>query len=374
MGPKTGTGRPLGRRRALGLLAGLPLAGLAGRARAASPSRLQSLFVGPAMAAPGPSPTGFPDGATIVVGGPEGGGLDAWSRVIVPALGQAMPPGITLHRTLSGGADGVTAANQFDARGMPDGQSVLLAPGLAATAWLVGDPRAQFDVGHWVPVMAGATPGVVMARGGAAGVARGRRPRIAAASPAGPDLPALLALDLLQADAVPVFGLAEPAQVADALRHGAVDAVFVHGERAPDRIAVLAESGALPAFSLGTRDAAGAFARDPLYPDLPAFAELLTAAGGRASGPLFDAWCAVAAAGQMEFGLMLPHLTPAALVALWRRAGAVAAQAPEVQATAAALAVRASAGADTVAPLVPGAEALLELRRWLAARFNWHPT
>ena len=46
-----------------------------------------------------------------------------------------------------GSADGVTGANQFEARGAPDGQTVLLVPGQAAVAWMVGDPRAQFDVG-----------------------------------------------------------------------------------------------------------------------------------------------------------------------------------------------------------------------------------
>ena len=40
--------------------------------------------------------------------------------------------------------------------------TVLLAPGEAALAWMVGDPRAQFDVGHWVPVMAGTASAIVV--------------------------------------------------------------------------------------------------------------------------------------------------------------------------------------------------------------------
>jgi hypothetical protein len=220
----TGDRPPVDRRRILAALAVLPLAGRAGRSLAASPGGFSSFLVGPALAMPGPAEGVLPAGATILVPGPEGGGLDAWSRVVTPSLGQGLPPGVTLHRTLSGGPDGVTAANQFDARGMPDGQSALLMPGRAAVAWLVGDPRAQFDVAHWVPVMAGAAPAVLVARGGPAICAKGARPRLAAASPAGPELPALLALDLLGAEPAPVFGLADAAQAADALRHGAVDA------------------------------------------------------------------------------------------------------------------------------------------------------
>jgi hypothetical protein len=147
----------------------------------------------------------------------------------------------------------------------------------------------------------------------------------------------------------------------------------------PERVAELAEIGAQPVFSLGARGASGPPARDPQFPDLPGFAEFRLGAGagpvaGSPFGPLLDALGAVAAAGQMEFGLVLPRLTPAAVVALWRHAGAIAAQTPEMQTAAAALAVRVSADADAVAPLAPGAQAMLELRRWLAKRYDWRPS
>ena len=62
--------------------------------------------------------------------------------------------------------------------------------------------------------------------------------------------------------------------------------------------------------------------RDPAFPDVPHLAELYATRSGRPpAGPLYDAWRASAAAAQLEFGLVLPQLTPAAMVSLWRNAG-----------------------------------------------------
>ncbi len=362
--------RPPGdRRRMLALLASLPLLGRAGAAMAA-PSRLQ--FIPPAEAQ---TATSFPDGATILVAGPDGGRTDAWTRVIVPALGKVLAPDTLIRKTVTGGPDGVTAANQFDARTAPDGQTVLLVPGNAALAWLVGDPRAQFDAGHWVPVLAGATPGVVVSRLGPSAFGPGGKPRIAAAAPAGPELPALLGIELLGARPVPVFDIIKPADADDALRRGTVDTVFVGGQKVPARVAALATAGGQPVFSLGARDASGALVRDPLFPDLPNLPEMRGGLGGKPlSGPLFDAWCATATASQLDFGMVLPQLTPAAMVALWRRASAQVAATPEMQAAAAALSVRPLGIPAETASIAADAAALLALRRWLAGRFNWHPT
>jgi hypothetical protein len=354
------------RRCVLALLTSLPVLGRASRVAAATPR-----FISSAAAQPAPA---FPDGATILVAGPDGGPTDAWTRVIVPALAQALPPETRINKTAAGGLDGVTGANQFDARGTPDGQTVLLVPGLAALAWLVGDPRAQFDAGHWVPVLAGVTPGVMVSRLGPPGFGPSGKPRIAASSPVGPELPALLGVDLLGGLAVPVFGLSEPDQTSTALQRGEVDAVFVHGHKVPERVAALAAAGGQPVFSLGARDAAGALVRDPLFPDLPNLAEMRAGFGGAPlSGPLYDAWCATATASQLDFGLVLPQLTPASMVALWRRAGTQVAAAPEMQAATAARSVRPLGSPSATASIAADATALLALRRWLSMRFDWHP-
>ena len=76
------------------------------------------------------------------------------------------------------------------------------------------------------------------------------------------------------------------------------------------------------------------------------------------------------------FGLVLPQLTPASMVALWRRAGTDAVGTLGVQATAANVGVRPLAGlvaAASTAALAASAPALTDLRRWLASRFDWRP-
>ena len=339
------------RRVLLGLLAGLPFMGQAGGA----------------LSAPN-----LPETATVFVAGPDGGRLDRWSRVVQAALTLAMPSTTTVRRNHIGGPDGVTAANQFIARGEPDGQTVLLAPGDAAIAWLVGDPRAKYDVGRWMPVMAAVTPGVVIAHPGA--IAPNRDVRIAASGPGSVDLPAILGIDLLGSRSV-LMPHQSQHELVDAFARGEVDAVFLRGHKVPDHAAAVMRAGGVPVFSLGARDETGDTVRCPVFPQIPTLPQAYEASRGpMPGGPLQDAWRAASAAAQLEFALVLPHLTPAASVAVWRRAAEAAASSMDVQAMAAALGVRALGGVDataTAGALAADQAALTELRRWLAIRFNW---
>jgi hypothetical protein len=356
-----------GRRHLLAMLTTLPALAPVGSSLAA-----------PALAATAPpvAVVPFPEGARLLVAGPNDGTLNRWADALLPALEQSLPPDTSIHRIEVGAADGVTGANQFEARGAPDGLTVLLAPGQAVLAWLVGDTRVQFDVGHWVPVMAGVTTGIVVGR--PANLVRDGRVRIAAAGPASLDLAAVLGIHLLGARVEPTFGAADAAVVQNSFAEGAVDAVFLRGAGVPERFAALASTGAQPLFTLGGIDETGRPVRDPAFPDVPHFAELYEArSGGKPNGPLYDAWCAAAAAAQLAFGLILPQLTPAAMVSLWRRAAADAAVSPAVQSTGASRNVRPVGGppaTTSTAATAANAAALLELRHWLASRFNWHPT
>jgi hypothetical protein len=350
----------LGRRRLLAMAATLPVAARAGRVFAAPP--------------PAPAAT-FPDSPKLLVAGPSDGSLNRWADALQPALEASLPPDTTIRRVEVGSVDGVTGANQFEVRSVPDGTTVLLVPGQAALAWMVGDPRAQFDVGHWVPVMAGMSSGIVVARPGT--LASGGRVRVAAASAASVDLVALIGLQLLGVPIQPVFGIGDADAAQTAFAHGVVDAVFLHGQRISDQLTALAAPGAQASFTLGVLNDTGKPARDPAFPNVPHFAELAEARSGRTpNGPLYNAWCAVAAAAQLDFGLVLQQLTPASMVALWRRAGADAAAALPVQVVSNALGVRLMAAPDATAntaATAATAATLMELRGWLASQFNWRP-
>lgn len=318
----------------------------------------------------------FPDTVTMLIAGPGDGRLARWAQVMAPVLARTLSPGGRLQQRSAGGVDGVTGANQFDARVAPDGATVLLVPGEAGLAWLAGDPRARFDAAHWVPVLAGVGAGVLTSRIQAAALGQGSWLRVAVNGPTGPELAALLGIELMGLRMVPVAGIAGSAACRAALAAGHVDAVFVHGPTLTQQLVELALVGAAPLFSLGAPDATDGLARHPLLPNVPTLPELAASMrGGALTGPLFAAWQAVAAAAQIEFAVVLPQLTPAALVALWRRAGLEAASSAELQAALADVrAVGAPAASAVTAPVAASAAALIELRRWLAHRLNWQPT
>jgi hypothetical protein len=313
----------------------------------------------------------FPDSVRILVGGPRGGRMDRWAAIVEAAFAHTLPAGTMLRETLAGGADGVTAANQFEARVAPDGQTVLLAPGAAPLAWLTGDPRARFDAATWLPVMAGLTSGVLASRVPAS--ALGPRLRVATSAPAGPELAALLGLHLMGVEPVPEFGLRDAARSLRALRAGQVDAVFLLGANVPSLLADAAAAGAWPLFTLGV-PTQGGLKSDPLLPDVPTAPELMAALRGAApTGPLAEAWRSAAAATRIEFALVLPPLTPAALVAQWRRAGTEASQALQ-SGTPGVLLLGAPEANTATTAIATDAAAMLELRRWLSSQFHWTPS
>jgi hypothetical protein len=346
---------PPSRRRALSLLAALPVA----RAGAAAP--------GQSAAAP-PAGASLPDGVALLVAGPPQGRLDRWADLLLPALGRVLPsaarpspnpsPNPSLGpvvRSAVGGADGVTGANQFEARVAPDGGTALLLPGSAATAWLVGDPRARFDAAGWVPAWAGLASAVLVSR---APLASGRPLRVGSARPAGPTLPALLALDLLGIEVTPCDDRT-------------ADAVFLSGQGA--RAAVALQRGMAPVLTLGALDPAGAWGRDPAFPAVPTAAE---AVSRHAPPALLAALRAASAAALLDAALVLPRLSPANRVALWRRACAEASGTAALANEAAALGVRAApapAAAVLMAAVAADVPTLLALRGWLDARWGSQP-
>jgi len=320
----------------------------------------------------------FPNGASVLIAGTPDGPLDHWAGVLMPALARALPPGTRVSRQNVIGNDGVTGANQFTALAVPDGATALLVPGAAATAWLVGDPRVHFDMASWIPALNALAPAAVVGTVPLSALGPDKTPRIAAAGPVGPDLPALLALDLLGTNFTAVFGLGEPAKAREALRDGAVDLIFLYGEEVPERLRALAATGATPLFSFGTVDPAGQRTRNPLLPDLPSLEEVsISLLGHPLRGKMLTAWHAAAAATTLDYALVLPALTPPDIVGLWRSMSAAMAASPAISALAGATSVRieTTPSADSgVVAVATDSATLLALRGWLANRFGWDPT
>lgn len=309
------------------------------------------------------------DAPALLVAGPAGGRLAQWGQRLALALAPALPAGTKLNPTPVGGNDGVTAANQFTTRVVPDGNTLLLAPGEAVLAWLAGDPRARFDAAKWLAVMAGIAPCVVCARPAAG--AGGARIRVGMAGPLSPDLAALLGLELAGVPVVPVFGVLDQGSAAQALASRAVDAVLLRGASIAANLGPLAQLGATALFTLGAHGGDG---RDALLPEVPNLAEYAAGRGAAPAASLAAAWRGVAAAAQTDFALVLPQLTPAALVALWRQAALQAAAGPDLQDPQGRTRAVADPQAQALAQaLAPDPAALATLRSWMGARLNWTP-
>ena len=311
------------------------------------------------------------EGASLLVAGPPGGRTDRWADLLSPSLNRLLNPGATITRINAGGADGVTGANQFEARAVPDGATALLAPGQAALPWLAGDPRVHFDAARWVPIWAGAVPAALACR---TELVRGRPLRVAVTSMAGPDLAALLTLELMGIEAVPV-----PAALdADAVfARPDIDVALLCGPALRTDSTALSAHGMQLVLTLGALSASGQTVRDPAFPNLPTAPEAIAQLRPDAPQGLMGALRSVSAAVQLDVALVLPRLSPAAVVAQWRKACAALSQAPEVQAEAARTGTRLASGPSVallMAAVAADVPTLLDLRQWLGTRYNYAPS
>lgn len=316
------------------------------------------------------APASFPDAPTILVAGPAGGRTDRWAAVIAGPLGRALQQGSALARQNVGGPDGVTGANHFQARAAPDGGTTLLVPGAAVLSWLTGDSRVKFDAGRWVPLWGADQPAALASR---VPLTAGRRVRMALRSVVGPELAALLALDLMGLEVVPVRADLVGGRPLDG---DDVDVALLRGGDLGSEAMGLASRGWELALGFGAIGADGELSRDPSLPDLPIAQELIGRDRTERMADLSAALRAVTAAMKLDLALVLPQLSPAALVAWWRRGCGGLSGASVVQSEASRSLVRPIGPGSTaanVSSISVDAPVLLELRRWLAERYQWRP-
>lgn len=301
--------------------------------------------------------TGVPEAATLLVPGPEGGPASEFAARAAQGLARGLVQAAALRVTILGGPDGITAANRFAASTAPDGRMLLVLTGQAAQALLIGDSRARYEPRRWPAIAGSLVPVLVAGRGPLSGT---RPARMALPGPGAAEAGALLALDLIGRNATPVFlppGLGPEA----AIGAGIVDAVVLTGGDAMARAAAL---GIVPWFGFDGEQPG----RDPALADVESFGEL---PGNHRESDLVAASRAAGAALRVHGVLVLPALTSADAVALWRGAARnwmEEAREPEEAAT---RRVGGDEAADTLSTLCPPAEASNAYRDWLRRRLNW---
>jgi hypothetical protein len=321
-------------------------------------------------------------GISLLAAGPDGELISRWADACAVALAPAFPGAPTLQTQPTGGLDGVTGANRFDALVADDGSTAAMFPGAALIAWLTGDSRVHFDPTHWVPVMAATNSGVLVARFGRNGLPADATPtpeslcaggplKLAACAPQSNDLAVLLALECMGVQTSPIFGLHNTDVKTKAFLAGEADAVFLCGEGVPEDIAPLAANGGVPVFSLGRMGDDGRLTSDPLFPDLP---DAATFGALSPNAPYAAAYAAAAAAARLDFLVTLPHLTDPNAIAIWQHAAnaAIATSALVSAADASSVNLRAAPGTAaelTALALSPNDQAALQ--SFLQNRFGW---
>jgi hypothetical protein len=295
-----------------------------------------------------------PEAATLLVPGAETGEVARFATQTAAALARGLVQAAALRVVPVGGADGITAANRFAAATPADGRAMLLLlPGAAAQAHLVGDTRARFEPRNWPAICGSVQPALLAGRGQLNDTAP---LRLALPGPGAPETAALMVLELLGRRVQPVF----TAQPEAALAQGAADALVLCGPMAHRATAL----GVSPWFAFDGPEAA----RDPALPQLPGLGELL-ADHGRHEGVV--AARAAGAALRTRALLVLPPLTAADSVALWRGAGQRWAEGEPDALDGGARRIGGAGAAALLATLCPAPEVALTYREWLARRLSW---
>lgn len=303
-------------------------------------------------------PPAMPDTAALLLPGPEGGAAAQWAARVAAGLARGLPHAVALRMTTLGGPDGVTAANRFATLEGGDGRTLLVLPGAAAHARLIGEGRAQFQMEGWMPICASWQGGILAGRGV---MPRPGAPlRLALPGPEAPEAATLLALELLGYKVTPVFGLGAHLPEAQ-LARTEYDAMAI---AAPSPLRRAARLGLTPWMELDTPGR-----RD--HPPLPPLAD--------APSPARPSQVAAIQAGfaamRLRAALLLPALTSADVVAIWRRAALrwQEEEAKENQETTGPALIGIEAR-TAVSALCPSPDAVLAYREWLLRRLSWQPS
>ncbi|KXV45569.1 hypothetical protein AD944_14640 [Acetobacter tropicalis] len=316
----------------------------------------------------------------LIVAGVADSQCGQWASLLAPILADELQYASPFPLTTTTGWDGVTGANLFETQqeqALPP--AGVIAPGTAILAALAGDSRVHYDYQRWVPTFLSHQSTVVVGKAAlhrsVASILKGQPLRVGVSRYTGPELPTLLALDLLGLRPLPLPGFGTAEAALQALRAGTVDVIQLPFDvDFSGRMAALQEEGFLPLFSNALPNSP--FLRQGLPLD---FTTVFAQERHRAPNALlYQAWAATATATAIKAGLMLPILSLPATVAQWRHACQKAAATHDLRVHAREenqIMLTGTVCASTYATMMPDLSVMLALRRWLAFNMpRWRDT
>lgn len=253
-----------------------------------------------------------------------GGGTDVWARFISPHLSKYISnmPTIVIKNVPGGGS--ITGTNLFYSRAKHNGSEIVGISASTLFPYMLGDVRVRYNFDKWQPIFASPTGGVVYMQpnlgiSSAEDIALlGDQPLLFTAQGATQlELPVMLALDMLQLNLKPVFGMTSRGEGRLAFERGEAQLDFQTTSAYINSVQDLINNEkAIPLFSLGIIDDSGEFVRDPAFPDIPTFQEVYQYRFGTLpEGMQYEAYKKFLTAGfSLQKVLLTPNQTPAYII------------------------------------------------------------
>ena len=241
----------------------------------------------------------------IIIPYGEGGGSDTWMRAIAPFLQQYLGDDVTVQAINMPGASGTLGANEFGVARDHDGLSLLVSSGSNVLPYLLGVDAVQYDFADFSGVMGSPVGGVVYVSADTgitdvAGLCAGDTELVyGGISPTGLDMVPLVGFELMGLDFISILGYDGRGAARVAIEQGEINLDYQTSPAYLKNVQPLVEEGSVtPLFAFGILDANGDVVRDPVFPDMPSYAEAYeTCTGAAPDGVEYEAFKASLAAG-----------------------------------------------------------------------------
>lgn len=260
----------------------------------------------------------------------ESGGSARWANFYAPLLSEELPGNPTVVVRYRPGAGSTEGANWFQEQTTDDGTLVFGTSGSTQFPYLLGDPRVRYEYGDWQAVLASGTGGVVFLPPDLGAKFDGDFDDLTeefllygSQGATTLDLVPLLAFNMLGLQVDPVFGIKGRGDGRLMFERGEANIDYQTSSAYLASVVPLVEQGlAVPAFTFGALDEAGAIVRDPTFPNMPSFKEVCEAtAACETEGVAWDAWKAFFISGfAAQKMVYLPSTASPEVVAMYEQA------------------------------------------------------
>lgn len=274
---------------------------------------------------------------TVVVPFSEGGGTDSYTRFMAPYFEKYLPgnPKILVINRPGGG--GLTGVNYYASKAETDGLMVLALSTSSQSNYMLGDPRAKFNMDDFVPIIL-SPRGITFYTRNNLGIqdektlkAKVEKLRtfspeqlsFGGKTPTSGGLALRTALSMLGVEVNSVWGLGGNGPMALAFERGEFTLSYDNTLSFKNNRAHMIKSGmAVPLFTFGVVSEEGKIERDPALPDIPTVPEVYEAVNGKyPSGPDYEAWRSLMAVSvPLSKSWNLMKGTPKDVVEAWREA------------------------------------------------------